>query len=102
MRMTDDELLQFMEKTLRNVIALRRTKAVDYSDPHDAFSGLRRVAQEMELTEAKTLLVFMAKHWDTIRWYVIRGDGRHSEEIDGRIDDMIVYLILLKAVLKNQ
>jgi hypothetical protein len=99
--MTDDELLEFLERTMRSIIALRRTKSLDYSDPHDAFSGLRRVAQDMEMSEEKTLLTFMAKHWDTIRQYVIRSDGRHSEEIEGRINDMILYLILLKAVLQR-
>jgi hypothetical protein len=101
MKMTDGEFLQFIEDTLREIIALRQVKSVDYSDPDDAFSGLRRVAGEMEISEAKTLLVFMAKHWDTVRQYVNRGDGRSSEEIADRINDMILYLILLKAVMKS-
>lgn len=100
MRMTDDEFLAYLEKNLRNIIALRRTKAMDYSDPHDAFSSVRRVAQEMELSQERAVLTYMAKHWDAIRQYVIRGDGRHSEEIEGRINDLILYLIILKAIME--
>lgn len=93
--MTNKELIQFIEKTMTEIVELRKAKAAAYSGPYDAFDGVIRVAAEMGLTPEKTYFVYMSKHWDVIRQNI--DNLRDFPDMEGRIDDLILYLILLKA-----
>jgi hypothetical protein len=94
--MTNKELIAFIEKTMGEILELRKEKAAAYSGPFDAFDGVRRVAAEIGLTPEKTYLVFMTKHWDVLRENIDK--LKEQPDIKSRIDDLILYLILLKAI----
>jgi hypothetical protein len=99
--MTNDELIGFFERTMAEVISLRKAKAVDYSEPDDAFLVVRRVARETGVEPEQVLHIFMTKHYDAVRKYLIH-PGQTTEPIEARINDLIVYLILIKAMLSER
>jgi hypothetical protein len=99
--MTNDELITFFEKTTMEIIELRKAKAIDYSETDDAFLTVRRVAQDSGMKPEQVLHVFMTKHYDAVRKYLIH-PGKTTEPIEGRINDLIVYLILIKAILSER
>jgi hypothetical protein len=99
--MTNDELIAFFEKTMKEIIELRKVKAVDYSDSDDAFLTIRRVAEDAHMKPEQVLHIFMTKHYDAIRKYLIH-PGQTTEPIEARINDLIVYLILIKALLSER
>jgi hypothetical protein len=99
--MTNAELIAFFEKTAKEVIALRKAKAVDYSHNDDAFLTIRMVAEDTGLKPEQVLHIFMTKHYDAIRKYLIH-PGKTTEPIEARINDLIVYLILIKALLSER
>lgn len=49
--------------------------------------------------------VYAAKHWDAVMQYIKdqnTGTKRtHLEPIGGRVDDLLVYLLLFKAILEE-
>jgi hypothetical protein len=99
--MTNDELIAFFEKTMKEIIELRKVKAVDYSEPDDAFMTVRRVAQDSGMKPEQVLHIFMTKHYDAVRKHLV-DPGPTTEPIDSRINDLIVYLILIKAMLSER
>jgi hypothetical protein len=103
--MTNDEVLEVVELTMRRILEMRKVKARDYSpDEDDAFSGVRRVAVKMKLSVMRLLMVYLSKHLDAIETCVWRHDAKLEliESVDGRIDDVILYLCLLKAAIVEE
>lgn len=79
---------------------IMRTKNVDYSqgeDREDRIAAFRRIARDVNISMRQAWAVFAQKHWGAIMKFV--KDGRvESEPIDGRINDLINYLVLLGAI----
>ena len=89
-----------IDDTWSAVHLLNKTKGSDYSGDEDALENFKRLATKLELTKEQVLGVYMTKHLDAIDTYIREGNVK-SEPIDGRIDDAIVYLILLKAMVQE-
>ncbi|MCJ8334740.1 MAG: hypothetical protein MJH10_10910 [Epibacterium sp.] len=63
----------------------------------DAFGNFRRIADLMGISMERVLLVYALKHMDgIIAWY--EGHKSQRENVSGRINDLIVYLVLLYAM----
>lgn len=77
---------------------LNKTKGSDYSGDEDVLANFKRLATKLELTKEQVLGVYMTKHLDAIDTYIREGNVK-SEPIDGRINDAIVYLLLLHAMV---
>lgn len=82
-------------------IEILRRKNADYSQGEqrrDRIAAFKRIARDIELPVRKAWAVFAQKHWGAIMRYV--KDGRvDSEPIEGRIDDMINYLVLFASIV---
>jgi hypothetical protein len=104
--MTNLEMEVLIDETFKKILELRRRKGAEYSEEDDALSNFRRDAAEHDMPMELIWRIFTGKHWDAISQYVkdiVNGTKRKlSEPIESRIDDMIVYLILLKAMIKER
>lgn len=96
MRKSDfQQLLMDQHKTL---LGLTASKGEEYAnDDCDQLANFKRQAGELGITAQQVLRVFLTKHLDAITHYCRTGKVL-SEEVIGRIDDAILYLILLKAM----
>ena len=78
-------------------------KGGEYAHAGDRLDNFRRQARDLDLCMEQTWRIYAGKHWDAITTYIRdMQTGRNrprSEPITGRVDDLIVYLILFKAIL---
>ena len=100
--MTSDELTQIIDNTFEAIRKLRATKGKDYTRGEaDTLSNFKRHAEALDLQPEQIWAVYAGKHWDAIVSYCKRGQVE-SEPIEGRIDDMLTYLLLLKGLIAER
>lgn len=83
--------------------SLTASKGEEYKRREDnQFANFERGAQALGLTREQVLMVYLSKHLDSIVTYVKdRAAGQekqYAEPISGRIDDAILYLLLLRGM----
>lgn len=84
----------------REVNTLREAGQKEYArQDHDAFGNFKRVADVLDSTPRDVLVVYLCKHLDGIRAWL---DGHRSqrEGVEGRINDAIVYFVILKGMIR--
>lgn len=97
---------QIIRKTLDEVQQLLIVKGGEYAGSEDRLANFKRGAQLTGCTPLQCLFVYMSKHYDAFATFV-RDDatGRErvrSEPINGRLDDLINYCLLAKAMLAEK
>lgn len=81
---------------------LRESGQKEYTHADDnAFGNFERLANMLELDRKSILFVYAAKHLDGIVSY-LRGHKSQREDIRGRINDVIVYLVLLRGMVDQE
>jgi hypothetical protein len=102
--MNGKQFQEYLNAVHINLIGLTATKGEEYKrrEPNQ-FANFERLAKEMNLTREQVLMVYMAKHLNSITTFVrdaAANDNRvYAEPIEGRIDDTILYLILLRGMI---
>jgi hypothetical protein len=100
---TYDKLLA---ETWERITELGTKKGGEYAGGHDRLANFRRNGERLNLPMEVIWAVYAAKHWDAITTYVAdihTGTKRERmESLTGRCDDLIVYLILFKAMLQER
>lgn len=85
------------------VKVLSTVKGGEYSGDVDRLLNFRRNAKALALTKEQIWAVYAAKHWDALIQYIqdiqIGRQRPREEQIEGRVDDLITYLILFRAML---
>ena len=86
---------------------LTETKGEEYKRSDDnQFANFERGAKDFGVTREVVLSIYLSKHYDAIKTYIkdgMAGTRRHySEPITGRIDDAILYLLLLRGMLDQR
>ena len=93
---------QIVQETIENIKELSSLKGGEYAGDNDRLANFRSIAQALGLNMEQVWAVYAAKHWDAIMQYVKDlGEGKTRERLEsiaGRADDLIVYLILFKAM----
>jgi len=79
--------------------ALTDSKGQEYANSCDQLANFKRLSAQLGLTKEQVVMVYLAKHLDSIHSYVRNPDQDLSEPIQGRIHDAILYLVLLKACI---
>lgn len=96
---------QVFADTLTRILNLNKVKAGEYAANDDAIANFRQEALDNNLPMETIWRVFANKHWRAISRFIAdkhTGINRPSSEpIQGRIDDMIVYLLLLTCILND-
>ena len=101
-----EEYNHVVDQTFRQVTVLSKLKGGEYSGDFDRLANFRRNGLALGLPMEGVLAVYAAKHWDAIMQYIndlISGKSRERlESLEGRADDLIVYLILFKCMLAER
>lgn len=98
MTINRDQLRQIINNTLTQINKLNDTKGREYAGDDDALANFHNRAEQMGITPMQVWGIFYGKHSDAIYAYIRNGKVL-SEPIEGRIDDAILYLILLKGLV---
>lgn len=97
---------QLFDRTIDEIRHLLIVKGGEYAGSEDRLANFKRGAQLTGVTPMQCLLVYMSKHYDAVSTYIrdeAAGKTRpRSEPIEGRIDDLINYCILLKALVEEE
>jgi hypothetical protein len=108
-----EDLTQFLTDYLRDpvfakrfadCIDMLRSKNKDYSQGEqqgDRIAAFRRIARDINITMRQAWAVFCQKHWGAVMKFVKDGTVE-SEPIDGRINDIINYMVLLGAIIDDE
>lgn len=82
-------------------IMVGKGKEYTVSD-EDKLKNFKSIAERMQTTPQMVAMVYLLKHMDSIRNYVLTGKEASDEPINGRIRDARNYLLLLEAILMEQ
>jgi hypothetical protein len=99
--MTRNEMAEVMEKVFVECKTLRGAGQAEYAHREDnAFANFERVGERLGISREKTLLVYLEKHIDGVHSWV-KGHRSQRESVKGRINDIIVYLCLLRGMVEQ-
>jgi len=99
--MNRQEFTKIIEDTFESIKLLNITKGEEYSGEDDALANFKRTGKDQDLPVMKVWAVYAAKHYDAINFFIRNGKVL-SEPIEGRIDDLILYLLLLKGLIADK
>lgn len=103
---TQAELDAIFDETVAAMRSLATVKGQEYAGDVDRLENFRRNGEHLCLPMETIWRVYAGKHWDALTTYIkdlIAGHARErSEPIDGRIDDLMVYLLLLKLMVRER
>jgi hypothetical protein len=90
------------EATLRHLEELKDRKAKDYASREDRFHNFKVAAQLQGTTPLAALKGFMSKQEVCILDMIYAVDIYDETFVNRNIDDVILYLILLKGLIKER
>jgi len=95
-----------IEDTFDKIKELSTLKGGEYSGDDDRLLNFRRNGVDLDLPMETVWRVYAAKHWDAIGQYIRymqTGKNRlRLESIEGRVDNLLVYLLLFKAMVRER
>jgi len=96
---------RLLDETISNINKLSKLKGGEYAGDDDRLANFRRNAEAYGVTKELIWGVYAGKHWDAIQQYVkdkqTGKERERGEPISGRLDDLIVYCILMKAMVEE-
>ena len=98
---THADIADIIDDTLETIHDLNATKGLEYASEADGLANFKNRSAQLGLTPMQVWGIFYGKHSDAIYSYLRNGEVL-SEAIEGRIDDAILYLILLKGLIREQ
>ncbi len=94
-----------VKATFDKVTELSKLKGGEYSGDNDRLLNFRRNGDRLGLDMEVIWAVYAAKHWDALMQYIQDINTNTSrprlESLESRCDDLIVYLLLFKAMLQE-
>lgn len=99
--MKQDEVKNRFELIWREIQDLRHSGQKEYALDSDSFSNFNKLAEELNINRESVLWTYAMKHKDGIASY-IRGYKSQREDVRGRINDLIVYLMLLRCMIDEK
>ncbi len=93
---------EHMEKRLwPKLVALRKAGQQEYAGGERAFGNFERLAARTGAARETVLWIYLTKHLDGVEAW-LKGHKSQREPVQGRIEDAIVYLILLHAMAEEE
>ena len=104
--MKKERFKKLLTQQLETLQQLTAGKGEEYARSDDQLANFKRQAAEFGLQPEQVLAIYLNKHLDSIKTYIKHKTPTSvyalSEPIEGRIDDAILYLCLLKAMVVEQ
>ena len=92
-----------VSETVETINKLLVVKGGEYAGSDDRLANFKRGADLVGVTPLQCLFIYMSKHYDAFATFVRdKAAGRdrpRSEAIEGRLDDLINYCLLAKALV---
>lgn len=99
--MKASEFRGLMDEIFNECKKLREAGLKEYAhDEEEVLANFKRVGADLDLEMTEVLMVYMLKHLDGIKAWV-KGHRSQRENVRGRINDAIVYLMLLRAMVEE-
>lgn len=99
--MTHEQFAEHTEKLFDEIRSIGQTKGKEYADGQNRFANFLDIAKEVDSRPELVLYTYMVKPWRAIQSFL--RDGKvYSEPIQGRIRDVIVYLMMLDGLITEQ
>jgi len=89
------------EEILPECFKIMQSKGEAYSGVEDKLGNFKRCGKLAGVDTKKAWYIYFVKHFDALSSF-IRGEYNDCEPIDGRIKDLINYLFLLQAIIKEE
>ena len=84
------------------IMALREAGQKEYAhDESSPFANFERTGADTDVDPLKVLWIFAMKHKDGIAAY-IKGHKSQREDVRGRLNDLIVYLLLARGIINER
>ena len=100
--MNGSDFEALMGNTFGNLTKLSASKGLEYSGETDRLANFKDQAKLLGFASPIQVLgVYLNKHLGSINKFIAGGTAS-SEPIEGRIDDAILYLVLLKALISER
>jgi hypothetical protein len=94
---------ELVKDTFDKIVELGVKKGGEYAGDDDRLANFRRNGEKLGLPMEVIWAVYCNKHIDAVMQYIhdlVSGKERERmEPIEGRVDDIIVYMLLFKAIL---
>lgn len=91
-----------MDKTFKIIQDLSETKGKEYTQGEDRLKNFKDIANDLGIDSKAAWYVYFKKHIDAIKSYIKFNKSFSTETIESRIDDAILYLILLKGIIYEE
>jgi len=100
--MTQGDMANLMTEIFGECNKFRAAGQKEYAhDEDNAFANFERLAKDLGMDRKMILWVYAMKHRDGIAAY-IKGHKSQREDVRGRINDLIVYLCLLRGMIDEE
>ena len=97
-----DEFNKILEADLLpKCLPIMNSKGIAYSGQEDKLGNFKRCGKLAGVHPKIAWFIYFCKHFDALSSY-IRGEYKDCEKIEGRIMDLINYLFLLYALIKEE
>lgn len=102
--MTKEKFLKILNGTLEKISNLFNTKNQEYAEDKDVFANFKKAASGISFHKKPEQVAweYATKHLQSIKDLIEKGNYSNKGLVDEKIDDVIVYLILIKAMIKEQ
>lgn len=95
-----------VKQTIESIQKLLSIKGGEYAGSEDRLANFKRGSALTGTTPLQCLFIYLSKHYDAIATFV-RDDASGSirvmsEPIEGRLDDLINYALLAKALVQEK
>lgn len=101
-----DVFNKIVEDTVAEIKKLAEFKGGEYAGDFDRLANFRRNGERLGISMETVWSVYAGKHIDAVFQYVKdlqEGKQRtRLEPIEGRVDDIIVYMLLFKAMIHER
>lgn len=100
--MTREKLSETMDKVFGECGGLREAGQKEYAHREEnAFANFERVGERLGMDRKQILMVYAEKHLDGVHSY-IGGHKSQREDVRGRINDLIVYMCILRGMVDEE
>ena len=103
--MNQEEFNVVVNDTIASIQKLLRVKGGEYAGSDDRLANFKRGEARTGAHPMQVLWIYLSKHIDSVETYIkdtAKGVTRErSEPIEGRLDDIINYCLLMKALVKE-
>lgn len=103
--MNQGEFEQLVAETIEKTAEILVMKGREYAGGEDRLSNFKRAAANTGATPIQCCFIYLSKHYDSLATFVkdnAQGFNRPvSEPIEGRLDDLINYCLLMKGLVRE-